>query len=197
MCKGCETDHLRGKQEAVQQIIQASAKIDSSIEIKPDIYMAQTVPAVELRSAIEADETIPADQKEYAFTKQSFDRWQNLQKVIFEDRAALLAKETEARMWQVNIQNAAGKLRADLRKEFQILDVNYQPTAITKKQKTTKAVKTTKVSYNKKELYDAAKKYDVPAALIQSIMIGNAGISYEEAAKRLHAQIHPQVAETK
>lgn len=166
-------------------VIEESREIDSKIELKTDIFAAKTVAAVELRGAIEADESIPQDQKEYVYAKECLIRFKHMQQVIFEDRLALQEKENEARMWQVNVQNSAGKLRTELRAQFKELDVNYQPTPITKQVKTTKPVKEGK-KFNKAELYAAAKKYGFPAQLIQRIVLVK-NLSPEDACKHLQS----------
>lgn len=192
MCSECKEKEMQvvTRIKEATQLIDESRKIDSSIQLKQDIYLAKTVPAVELRGAIEANAEIPADQKEYAFAKECMTRFKNLQKVIFEERQALLEKENELRMWQVNVQTAAGKLRAEKRLEFKELDVTYQPTPITTKVKTTKPVKPGTKKFDKTALFEAAKKYNVPAAGVQSLVISK-NMSAEDAAKHLHQLMNP------
>lgn len=177
MCSEC-----RDKENSVNAMIKESRAVDSSIQLKTDIFLAHTVPAVELRASIERDEKIAAEEKEYAYAKECMARFKHLQQVIFEERKALLEKENELRMWQVNVQSAAGKLRADKRAEFKEADINYQPAPITKKQKTTKPVTTKK--FNKAELYAAAKKYNLPAEAIQAMVVSR-NMSPEDAAQAI------------
>ena len=65
-------------------IVEESRAVDSSIETKSDVHLAKTVPAIELRAAIENNPEIPADKKDYAYAQECMTRFQNLQKVIFE-----------------------------------------------------------------------------------------------------------------
>jgi hypothetical protein len=178
MCAACST-----KEQVATQLIEQSKTIDSAIVVKADIYNAKTVAAIELRGAIEADSSIPDDQKEYAYAKACFTRFQNMQKVIFDKRQELLDNENELRMWQVNVQTTAGKLRAEYREQFKMLDVSYQPVSITKKNKSVKPVKAGK-AFDKAAVFEFAKKYDVPASGIQSIVISR-NMSPENAAKEL------------
>lgn len=178
MCAACSE-----KEKVATKLIEESKIIDSSIVVKADIYNAKTVAAIELRGAIQADSTIPDDQKEYAYAKACFERFQRIQKVIFDKRQELLDNENELRMWQVNVQTTAGKLRSEYREQFKMLDVSYQPVSITKKSKSVKPVKSGK-SFDKAALFAAAKKYDVPAAGVQSIILSR-NMSAEDAAVTL------------
>lgn len=181
ICRDYEAE-LTERNALARKMIQESRSVDSSIQLKQDIFTAKTVPAIELRAAIEHDDSIPADQKDYAFTKECMTRFQNLQKIIFEERKALSEKENELRMWQVNVQTSAGKLRTDIRAEFKALDVNYQPTPV--KNIKPKAVTTSKKTFDKKALYEAAKRYDVPALQVQSIIVSR-NMTADNAAKYL------------
>jgi hypothetical protein len=181
MCANCAADEKAAvsKSQAAQSIITASAKIDESIQIKTDIFVTKTTALVELRGAIEADDTIPADKKEYTYAKICLERFQHLQKVVFEQRKELLEKENEMRLWQVNAQEAAGKLRAEARAEFKALDISYQPiTPATPKPKAGKSPAT----YKKEELVTAAKKHNVPADVVRMTMISK-NLTAENAAK--------------
>ena len=160
MCKDCrEKEHAAVSQEkTATRMIEESRVIDSSIKLKTDVFLAHTVAAVELRGAIEADESIAADQKEYVYATECMTRFKHLQQVIFEKRQELNEQENGLRMWQVNVQTAAGKLRSDLRAQFKELDINYQPAPPTKKVHTQKPVKPGK-RFDKAALFEAAKKY--------------------------------------
>lgn len=177
MCASCIE-----KEMTATQLLADSKVIDQSITVKADIYNASTVAAIELRGAIEADSSIPQDQKEYAYAKACMERFQHTQKVIFEKRQELLKNENELRMWQVNVQTTAGKLRSEFREQFKMLDVSYQP--VTPKTTKPKAVKTSK-TFAKEAVNDAAKKYKVPASAIQMMVISRNGMSPDAAGKEL------------
>lgn len=171
MCRECRENEQK-------VMIEESRTIDSNVVLKTDIFTVKTVAAVELRGAIEADESIPEDAKQYAYAKECMTRYKNLKKVIFEEELALNEKKNELRMWQVNVQESAGTLRAELKAQFKELDVNYQPGPITKQNKTTKPVK----KFNKKELYEVAKKYGYSAQLVQRFVVAKT-LSPEDACK--------------
>jgi len=182
MCESCYQKEQAATTRAgeLNKMLEASRTIDSSITLKTDIMLAKSAALIQLHSAIEHDENIPADEKKYRFVKECETRLVHLQKVIFDKRAELLNDENEARMLQANIQTLAAELRSDLRAQFKQYDVNYIPEPITKRQKSTKAVKQAP-KLDKAALFAAAKKYDVPAAAIQSIVVTR-GVSIEAAA---------------
>jgi len=183
VCEGCRDreDAAVAKSEAthVENMVETSRKIDQAIQLKKDIFIAKTVAATELRGAIFADANIPDDQKEYVFAKECHSRMMHFQKVVFDQRQALLESENEMRMWQANVQSSAGKLRADKRAEFRSLDVNYEPV-------TPKPTKSSNKAPNlkKQELVDAAKKYNLSMSHIR-MMSETRKISADQAGREL------------
>ena len=175
MCESCaaKEDSLI---KTPKQVIEFSQRVDTTIEVKADIYNAQTVSLTELRGAIWADETIAAADKEYTFAKETQKRLLHIQSVIFDSKIA-------ERVLQQELQQSVSRQTEARRAEFKNFDVNYRPTTITKKEKTVKPVKASQ-KFNKQELYDVCKKYGVPANGVQTIVISR-GMSYEAAAKHL------------
>lgn len=181
MCQDCKT-----KEETVQSkidniVIHNSRMVDTSIELKQDIFNAKTVALQELRSAFEHDENIPSDKKEYEYAKECLLRLQGLQKAIFEERQSLLDKENEARAIQTAIQTSAGKLREDLRAQFKLQDITYQPVVKTIKPKKPHAPSvTSKGKLN--EVKEAAKKYGVDPIGVQAMVVSR-HMSADDAAR--------------
>jgi len=190
VCKQSDEQLAIRTQEA-QSFVVSSKAVDSAVQIKTDIFSAKTVAAIELHGAITADDAIPEAQKEYAFTKVCFERYMHFKQVVFEQRQALVDMENEMRMWQVNAQTAAGRLRADLRAEFKALDVTYEPKAA----KPAAAGKTRAQSVSssqspkalKQARMEAAKTYGFNEAIIE-MMCKQHKISADEAGKRLAQQ---------
>ncbi len=185
MCADCkaEDDAIRSKASTVGNIIEHSVKVDTSIEVKSDLFNAATVAAVELKAAIENDESIPADQKEFKYAQMCYDRFLHFQKVAFEKHQEYIAVENEKRAWQVQTQTIAGKLRSEYRDHFKNLNVNYAPTpvkAIKEVAKTRKPKTAAKVS----ESREAAAKYKVDSTLVH-MMVTKRNMSAEDAAKEL------------
>lgn len=187
MCANCKAqdEAVTARQANVIDMIESSNKIDASIQLKSDLFNASTIAAVELRAAIEQNEEVPAAQKDYVYAQECLKRFKHLQQVIFDERKALLEKENEMRMWQGNVQTAAGKLREELKAQFKEVDVTYQPTPVTvKKVKAAATSKPSKKAFDKNALAEAAKKYDVPQLGIQSMVVSR-NMSYEDAGREL------------
>ena len=111
MCADCARVEDDAVSQNAHKMIEDSRKVDSSVRIQPDIFKAITTSAIELRGAIEHDDSIPADQKDYAVAKLCHERMIHFQKVVFETSKALDEYETTMKAWQVQTQDAAGKLR--------------------------------------------------------------------------------------
>jgi hypothetical protein len=161
-------------------ILDHARSVDNSVEIKSDLFNAATVAAIELKAAIEQDDSIPSDQKMYAYAKTCMDRMQHMKKVIFEQREELIKNESIARMWLVQTQESAGRLRTEQREHFKNLDVSYQPAKVVKP----KAQSVPKKRMNLAEIKEAAAKYDLPHAAVQSIVVSR-NMSPVDAATEL------------
>lgn len=175
-----ENDAILASSRTVETIRQ----IDSQVTVKTDVMLAATVPAIELRAAIEADESIPADQKEFAYAKETYARMQHFQKVVFELRKETLANDEQATAWQREVQRTVGTLRAEHREHFKSLDMNYQPAPATKTTISKAAKDKTPKKFDKDAVFNAAKKYGVAAADVQMRVVGS-NMKPENAAKAL------------
>lgn len=192
MCEDCaKTENEALARDAhAKKVIEESRKVDSNINLKADVFLAKTVPFIELKAAIDNNSEIPADQKDYALFAECANRRKKIQEVIFHKRQELNELEIEERMWLVNAQNTAARVRADFRNrpEFAHLYVEYKPAPITKKNKTTKPAGPSTSSFtaqDKKELFEAAKKYNLPSSGIQALKKSRPGKSYDDVAKEL------------
>jgi len=183
MCDTCLADDVARteKSNAAHAMLVQAKQIDTAVVLKTDIFTAKTPAAVELQAAILADDAIPEENKDYAYAKATFDRFMHFKQVVFNQRAELLAAENEMRMWQVNAQEAAGKVHGEAKAEFRALDNNYQPTMpAAPKPKPGKSP----ASYKRDELNDASKKYNVPKDAVRMTMISQ-NMNAENAAKFL------------
>ena len=155
------------KQQKLNEVLERSRQIDQSINVKTDLFNAATVPAVELKAAIDSDESIPADQKHYRYTEECFNRLVHMKKVVFEERQKLLEDENIMRMWQTQVRTSAATLSAELREKFKAEDLNYTPTTPkTVKSPSSKGKKT----FDKEAVLEASRKYNIPMAAVQLIV---------------------------
>lgn len=182
MCSDCAALEVAAVTRAgdINNLLENSKKIDTSIQVKQDVFNAKTVAAIELQASIQSDENVKDEDKLYIFAKTMQERADILKKAIFDDRVALLEKENEYRMWQSQIQSAAGMIRDKRREEFKAQDIDYKPEPA-KKPKSAKPTDNSNSKYKGGELQAAAKKYDVPATVIRTYMIRK-NMTAEQAA---------------
>ena len=184
-CKDTETQVIQSNEE-IESVLKQSKKVDESIQLKTDIFVVKTIPAMELHASILQDESIPESEKEYAFTKACYERFLHMQSVVFAKRQEISEAENELRMWQVNVQTTAAKLRSDRRDEFKKLDVNYTPAKVKSPAKVKAAASgsSKKTKFDRVACNEAAIKYGVPSAQVQSIVVSK-NLGYDDAAKHL------------
>lgn len=189
-CKKLEENAMMVASERsrdANKFLQTFRAVDEQTKLKTDIFNAKTQPIIEMRAAIEQDESIPSELKTEAATKECERHYLHFRDVLVRDaRQRLNELENEMRMWQVAGQEFAGKLSEAASKKFQLFDVNYTPTLV--KDKKPKVVKPTTPKLSAKERVrlanDAAAKYGVEASIVLSMMEVRK-ITAEAAAKIL------------
>lgn len=197
MCEPCsiKEDELTAQNntpEAVQSrvnaVIERAKEIDKKVEVRTDIFNAETVSIVELKKAIEADETII--NKPYALAQTIKERWEKLQTVGFELSEKLVEINNQQKAIQVYMNNLANSLRSEEREKLRIQDINYKPQAV--KPAKVKTVSTTGTKRTSKIDKVALKKYSTELGIaeftLQSFVI-SMGCSVEEAATRIRKSI--------
>ncbi len=177
-CKTCrETDEMTRTNDA-KNVIELSRKVDSTIQVKKDIFEKMAISFVELQAAINNNGEIPADRKDYALLEEMNARYETLKQAIFDAKSTLVTLQNEQNALLHNAQSVVAKLREADRAKFKQFDINYQPAPV-KKPKTVKAARPT---YKMSEVKAAADKYKVPAPQVQSIILSK-NLNPEEAAK--------------
>jgi len=188
LCETCKDREIRAMEQSAEmkRIVESSRKQDESIKVIPEIILAKSVALPQLQAAIQADDSIPADQKDYAYVKAIEARVIHFQSVVSAQMKSLNEAQNELRMWQTNGQTAAGKLREELRAQFKSLDVNYIPPKQPKIKKAASSPKASgKKSFDRAACNEAAAKWKVPAAQVQGIYYSKAEYSYDDAAQHL------------
>jgi|SRR5580765_1914710 len=190
MCAPClaEQKVLTDRNEAAQQLVNAFKAHDTVMEVKTEIWNAEQIPLIELKAAIQQNDSIPESEKAHAFIKECKTHVEKMDSLIFDMSKQLADLRNQRNAWQVNGQEAYGKLRAELRDGFRQFDLNYKPATV--KEIKPKAVKTPAMSAKQKAqlAIEAGKKYGVPGAGVQMIAEAQK-ISYEAAAIFLQKQL--------
>ena len=170
------------------KVMESTAKVDSNISLKADIFNAATVSFIELKTSIMNDETIPAANKNEVFVQQCEARIKKYNDVIFAEKAATMIKENERAAMVKQTREFIATLQAEQREKFKKYDINYTPAPVTKKAvkgKTPKVGSTKSgVKFNMAEAKRMAEKYGVDAVAIQSIVVSK-NVPYEEAARQM------------
>lgn len=155
---------------AINEVLTKSRQIDSSIQIRTDLFNAHTVAIEVLRTAIEQDDTIT--NKPYALALELHNRFIHFRDVIFELKADIVAKTNEQQAIQVYLNTLSNKLRAEEREKLKLSDINYKPTppklVRTKSDKSDKP-KVVKAKIDKTEMREAAKELGVGEFVIQML----------------------------
>lgn len=176
LCKDCKDRELLALSEqskAMNKVISDARQIDESVVLKPHVFNAKTVSLIIIKAAIDNNPDIPENEKDHAFVREVDARVKALKAAIFKKRQELIEDDNELRMLQKNGQEAAAKLRADIRAQYISFDVTYAPThVVTAFKDSTKAVKKAQSkAVPMKEVNEAAAKYGVPAYNIKSMTL--------------------------
>jgi hypothetical protein len=132
--------------------------VDSTVNIKTDVFNAATQSIIALKAEIDADPSI--ENKAYILAERlrsKFDHWRG---VVFEYNEKLAEAGTEQRAIQVYLNNMANTLRASEREKLRIADINYKPQPVSPAKVKTIKVPAAGLSSKKatnKEIAEAAK----------------------------------------
>jgi len=167
-------------------LIQDAQKIDESIHLDTDIFNAKTIAFQDLRDAINADETIPADEKRFELARVAKERIFHLQQVIFNLDKQKINVYSEQKSWHIQLNDLANKLRTDERERLKISDIHYDvklPKVVTPR-----AIKTSTKAPSKAELRKLAEELKMPEFTIQLVMTSK-NWTLEQAGNHLRRTI--------
>jgi hypothetical protein len=141
LCTNCYANELNAvkehqtvdKQESrlteyqTNEALNKARKIDEQVQLRTDIFNAETVAIVEIKSLIDSDPSIT--NKPYALASMLTERYLHFKKVIFEMGEAQIEKQNQQRAIQTYLNSLANSLRIEEREKLKISDINYQPSA--------------------------------------------------------------------
>lgn len=158
-------------------------EIDTAVSVRTDIFNSATVSIIELKKAIDADNSI--ENKNFALANALNDRFQHFKKVIFELSEDIIIKSNEQRAIQSYLNQLANSLRTEEREKLRLNDINYKPSTI----KPIKTVnKSSKPKLDKVELRKYALELGISEFTLQMIVVSK-GISVQDAANILRRGI--------
>lgn len=149
-------------------VLQMSKDIDSSIRVSSDLFNAGTVPIIELKNAIDKDDSIPADKKTYRLAEVLLERFNQHKKAIFDYQEKIVAEHTDQKAIQKYLNNMASQLQTEEREKLKIADINYKPEVI--KEIKPKVVKPKAEKFTNAEVKAACKQFGVDEFMVRMTM---------------------------
>lgn len=174
----------------VESAIHQAAKIDSTVQVRTDLFNAATVAITELKASIDADASI--ENKPYALAEQLMARFSHFKQVVFELNQKIVEAGNQQKAIQIYLNQLANTLRAEEREKLRINDINYKPGPV--KVAAPKPIKTTAKKLDKVELRKYAAELGVSEFTLQMIVVQK-GLSVAEAAKVIRHSINAAKSE--
>ncbi len=152
----------------INDVLRTSREVDSRIQVRTDVFNAATTAIVDLKKAIDADESIT--NKPFALATELSNRFNHYKTVIFELNEKVVEASNNQKAIQIYLNQLANSLRAEEREKLKISDINYKPKDV-KTPVTAKTIKLSKKRLDKKEVKDFAAKLGIPEFTLQMICI--------------------------
>jgi hypothetical protein len=143
-----------------------SRQVDASVQSKEDFFNLETVSIVDIKDAIEKDESIT--NKPYELAKLIDERLKSYKSAIFDLSAKLMEANKRQASAQIYMNNLANSLHESERNKFKLVDINYKPAE--KKPKTPK-LSSPKPKLVKAEVAATAKELGIPEATFRMILL--------------------------
>lgn len=157
--------------ELQNSVIEAAKAIDSSIQIRTDLFNAATTSIIELKKAIDEDANIA--NKPYALAEALTKRFEHFKQIVFNLNEQLIDAGNNQKAIQIYLNNMANQLRAEEREKLKIADLNYQPKPV--KQPTVRKVgtpsTTKKVKIDKAEVAKVVKELGISEFMVHQICL--------------------------
>jgi len=178
----------------INEVLTKSRDVDARIQIRTDLFNAETVSIVDMKKAIDEDETIT--NKPYALAVALQERYGKYKTVIFELNEKIMEESNKQKAIQVYLNNLANQLRADEREKLKINDINYQvsPVSGRKISTATSNIKVAKKKLDKAEVRKYAALLMMPEFTLQMICVQK-NLSAEEGYNLLKKSIEAAKAE--
>jgi hypothetical protein len=185
------TAELKANQQTVNVVtnaLQQAARVDNTVQVRTDLFNAQTVSIINLKAEIDNNPEIT--NKPYVLAQELMARFEKFKSVIFEYNEKIVEANNAQKAIQVYLNQMANQLRSEEREKLKIADINYQPTKVKPVKpaaiKTTGTKKATKL--DKVELRKYAAELGVAEFTLQMVVVAK-GCTIPEAAEMLKKSI--------
>lgn len=156
------------EQLAVNKILKEAQSIDNKIEVKTDLFNAETVALVDIQKAIEADDSVT--NKNAAVAEAMLKRYQTYREKIFANNAENVELANKQNAIQKYLNELKNKLTEAERERYKLLDANYKPNQVKISNKPINSPAKPK-KYDKADIAKAAARANVPISVIQMICV--------------------------
>jgi hypothetical protein len=167
---------------SLNDAVKESNRIDSTINVRTDLFNAATVAIMDLKRAIDNDPLI--ENKPYRLAETLKNRFEHYKQVVFELNEKIVEAGNNQKAIQIYLNNLANQLRADEREKLKIADISYS----TKPIKSTVKKITTSKKIDKVELRKFASELGISEFTLQMVVVQK-GISVADAAFLLKKSI--------
>lgn len=174
----------------VNKILKESQSVINSVEVKTDIFNAQTVAIVEIAKAIESDESIT--NKSGALAEQLYKLYTTYKEKIFANQQENVELANKQNAIQKYLNELKNKLTEAERERYKLLNVNYKPNQVKISNKPINSPAKPK-KYDKAEILKAAQRANVPASIIQMICVAKNMTPMQASDSLLNAGSKPEL----
>jgi hypothetical protein len=164
----------------INDVLVEAKKVDDSINLRTDLFNAATKSIMDIKQAIDEDETI--ENKNYKLAEILRDRFSHFKNVVFEAQQTIVDASNNQKAIQVYLNNLANQLRADEREKLKLHDINYKPATVKPARVTTLKPKVKKL--DKVELRKVAGEFNIPEFFLQQVVV-QANMTPREAAEKI------------
>ena len=142
--------------------LQLSRDIDSSIITRADYFNAETISISELKSIIDADESI--GRKDYELYKAVHERYLKFKTVLIEVEEKRLEITNNIKADQTYLNNLVSTLTKEEQEKYKARDINYKPNEVKVSKPTGSGNKV-----NLAEIKELAKEHGIPAEILSNL----------------------------
>ena len=172
---------------SLNSAVSESNKIDSTIQVRTDLFNAATTAIMDLKKSIDDDTSVT--NKPFTLASTLKDRFEHYKNVVFELNEKIVEAGNHQKAIQIYLNNLANQLRAEEREKLRLSDISYKPTppkSGVKKISTTQTGKKGKI--DKAELRKFASELGISEFTLQMVVVQK-GISVADAAFLLKKSI--------
>ena len=152
----------------INSILKKAGDIDARIEVKTDLFNAETVSIVALSDAIKEDDSIT--NKASHLAEMLLKRYQGYKEKIFANSAENVELANKQNAIQKFLNELKNKLTEQEREKYKLLDATYQPNKIKLSNKTINSPAKPK-KYDAIDYVRAAERASVPVSVIKMLCV--------------------------